>query len=213
MLRLFFSGEADLGELLAWLFALAIAITVHEYAHAKRADLAGDPTPRAEGRLTLNPLAHYDIIGSTLILLFGFGWAKPVPINPLAFRHPRRDLLFVSLWGPLSNFVTAAILALPLRLHLAGDYAMPLMIIVYLNIALGVFNLIPVPPLDGSHILEALLPPRQQQKLARWAARNIQWMILAFFLIMFVPMLNKIFFTFLHIPIGALFWLLTGHDI
>src|ERR1035437_8062515 len=91
----------------ARLIALAIAITVHEFAHAKFADLAGDPTPRAAGRVTLNPIAHYDLIGTTLILLAGFGWGKPVPVNELAFRHPRSDALKVSLGGIGANIVTA----------------------------------------------------------------------------------------------------------
>lgn len=105
MLRMLLGGEIDWAALLAWLVAVTVAITVHEFAHAKSAEMAGDPTPRAFGRVTLNPAAHYDLIGSTLFLLVGFGWAKPVPINPLAMRNPRRDAMLTALWGPLSNLI------------------------------------------------------------------------------------------------------------
>jgi len=155
----------DPAAAVTWLLALALGITVHEFAHAWRADKAGDPTPRSQGRLSLNPLDHYDPIGSTMILLFGLGWAKPVPVNPFLFRHPRRDEIMVSLWGPLANLITAAVLAIPVRLNVAGPYTDPLLWMMQLNLGLAVFNLIPVFPLDGSHVLSALLPVDKARRL------------------------------------------------
>lgn len=210
MLTGLLDGQIDLGTILAWLLALTIAITIHEFSHAKRAETAGDRTPRLNGRVTLNPLAHYDIVGSTMLLLFGFGWAKPVPINPQAFRRPRHDTIMVSLWGPLSNLIAAALLAIPIRFGFAGVYEMPLSIIVYLNIALMVFNLIPIPPLDGSHILQALLPLRQAQLMESFFARNRQWLMMIFLLVLFVPALSKIVFGVIRIPMLLIFMLLTG---
>ena len=155
----------DPAAAITWILALALGITVHEFAHAWRADRAGDPTPRSQGRLSLNPLDHYDPIGSTMILLVGLGWAKPVPVNPFLFRHPRRDEIMVSLWGPLANIITAAVLAVPLRLGIAGPYTGALVTMMSLNLGLAVFNLIPVFPLDGSHVLSALLPVPQARRL------------------------------------------------
>jgi Zn-dependent protease len=155
----------DLAAFLTWIVALALGITVHEFAHAWRADRAGDPTPRAHGRVSLNPLSHYDPVGSTLLLLFGFGWGKPVPINPFMFRNPRRDQLMVSLWGPMSNLILATLLSLVVRFGLAGIYGKVLVQVVILQLVLAVFNLIPVYPLDGSHILSAMLPAAQARKL------------------------------------------------
>ncbi|NSW55246.1 MAG: site-2 protease family protein [Armatimonadetes bacterium] len=160
------SGEFDLGRFITWIVALALAITIHEFGHAYRAEKAGDPTPRAHGRVSLYPWDHYDPLGTTLILLFGLGWAKPVPTNPMNFRHPRRDEIMVSLWGPLGNIVLAILLAIPVRFALVpAEYAMPLVDIMYLNLLLAVFNLIPVWPLDGSHILSAILPVETARKL------------------------------------------------
>jgi Zn-dependent protease len=159
------SGHFDLAAFLTWVLALAVGITIHEFAHAYRADRAGDPTPRANGRVSLNPLDHYDPLGTTLLLLFGFGWGKPVPVNRFLFRRPRHDELMVSLWGPLSNLIAAAILALPVRLGLAGPWMGVLAAMVELQIILAVFNLLPVYPLDGSHILAALLPPHKARRV------------------------------------------------
>ncbi|MBP8954789.1 MAG: site-2 protease family protein [Armatimonadetes bacterium] len=160
------AGEFDLGRFLTWIVALALAITIHEFGHAYRAEKAGDPTPRAHGRVSLYPWDHYDPLGTTLILLFGLGWAKPVPTNPMNFRHPRRDEIMVSLWGPLSNIILAVLLAIPVRFALVPvEYAVPLVDIMYLNLLLAVFNLIPVWPLDGSHILSAILPVETARKL------------------------------------------------
>lgn len=155
----------DPAAFLTWVLALALGITVHEFAHAWRADVAGDPTPRAYGRVTLNPLAHYDPVGSTLLLLFGFGWGKPVPVNPFMFRNPRRDQLMVSFWGPLSNLILATILSLVVRFADTGVYAPILVQVVLMQLILAVFNLIPVFPLDGSHILSALLPAKHARRL------------------------------------------------
>lgn len=155
--------------LISWLFGIIIGLTVHEFAHAKRAQLGGDPTPEAHGRVTLNPLAHYDPIGTTMILLFGFGWGKPVPVNPLAMRRPRYDNLMTSAWGAIANIITATVFGLALRLTVHYQVAQPYWplfdAIVSLNLFLALFNMIPVWPLDGSHVLASLLPLRAAHKL------------------------------------------------
>lgn len=149
--------------------ALGIAAPVHEFAHAIIADRLGDPTPRAQGRLTLNPLAHLDLLGTLLILWSGFGWAKPVQINPMNFSNWRRDTILVASAGPLANITALFILGLPLKLGLVGSggVAPLLTAMVILNALLAVFNLLPVPPLDGSRILMGLLPPEAAIAYAR----------------------------------------------
>jgi len=144
--------------------ALLIAITVHEYAHARVAYAFGDATAKYHGRMNLNPINHLDPIGTLMIILVGFGWAKPVPINPYNFHHYRAGLRWVSLAGPLSNFALGFVSLFVLRLLLASGAGAPVLmfdffqVMVHLNILLGVFNLIPVPPLDGSKILISLAP-------------------------------------------------------
>ena len=146
--------------------ALLIALTVHEYAHAKVAVAFGDPTPRLMGRLTLNPIAHLDPIGLIMLWVFKFGWAKPVPVNPYYFRSVRHGMLWVSLAGPASNiltaFVCAAILALFTKLHFFGLVWNKILWMTYTyNLVFAIFNLVPLPPLDGSKVLSSLLPGRQ----------------------------------------------------
>jgi len=159
------SGEPNaLPELLSFAVAILIGITVHEFAHAKAAQMAGDPTPGQHGRVTLNPLVHFDPIGTIALLLAGFGWGRPVPVNPFLMRRPRTDNVLVSLWGPLSNFVVAVVFAVPLRFGFAGPYAIVLFYIVGMNLILGTFNLLPIYPLDGSHIVSGLLPLPQARK-------------------------------------------------
>jgi Zn-dependent protease len=141
--------------------ALLVAAPFHEFAHAYAADRLGDPTPRRAGRLTLNPLAHLDPWGTLLLVLTGFGWAKPVPIDPGHFPNWRRGLITVAAAGPLANVVLALLFGLPFKLGLIGPgspLGRPLLFIVFINAVLAVFNLIPVPPLDGSKILIGLLP-------------------------------------------------------
>ncbi|MDR5694848.1 MAG: site-2 protease family protein [Armatimonadota bacterium] len=151
--------------------ALLIAATVHEYAHALIADRLGDPTPRLHGRLTFNPLAHLDLIGTLMLILVGFGWAKPVPINPHNFSDWRRGQLLVAAAGPLANVTAMFLLGTLLKWHLV-EAAPPLLLrlivqTIWVNGILAVFNLIPVPPLDGSRILEGLLPGRYSFWLSR----------------------------------------------
>lgn len=156
----------DISFLIISLPILLVTITIHEFAHAKVADILGDPTPRLAGRLTLNPLSHIDPIGLLMLILVRFGWAKPVPINPYNFSDPRRGALLVSVAGPLSNFLFAWILAIIFRnLPVTADYffASVLSYTIWINLALAVFNLIPIPPLDGSHILEFFLPPHRYE--------------------------------------------------
>ncbi|HET9000607.1 MAG TPA: site-2 protease family protein [bacterium] len=159
----------DLRELLFLLPAVLVAVTIHEFAHALVADRLGDPTPRHLGRLTLNPLAHLDVLGTLFFVLFRFGWARPVPVNPRNFAHPRQGMLQVALAGPLANVTLAFVVGLLLKTQslsgtVWGDLAS---MVVWINVVLAVFNLIPIPPLDGSRILENLLPLEQAAAYAR----------------------------------------------
>jgi len=203
MILLDFIARQDWASLVAWVVAVLVALTVHEFAHAKVADMAGDGTPRAMGRVTLNPLAHYDPIGTTMILLLAMGWGKPVQINPTNFGHPRRDGALVSLAGAGANIITAAVFAIPLRFGFAGEYASPLSLIVLLNLFLAFFNLIPISPLDGSHILEAILPYEKARDYAIFMSR---YGIVLLLVLIFTGTLWRV----VVIPSGLLYYLLTG---
>lgn len=161
----------DLIALLAWIIAFTIAITVHEAAHAWMADRLGDPTARLMGRLSLNPMVHYDRVGTTLLLaltilhalgapVIPFGWAKPVQFDPYNLKNPRRDSALISLAGPASNLILATILSI--LLHLAPSFALISLVspIIVLNVVLAIFNLVPIHPLDGGKIFVGLLPER-----------------------------------------------------
>lgn len=150
-------------ELIYRIPALLLAITFHEYAHGRMAYHFGDPTAKRMGRLSLNPIRHLDPIGTIALLIFGFGWAKPVPINPYNFRDYRSGMLWVSFAGPLANFILAlAALFLLYIPAMAGflwtPYLQFMRTLAVFNVLLGVFNLIPIPPLDGSKILTSLAP-------------------------------------------------------
>jgi Zn-dependent protease len=152
-----------LADLVLKIPALLIAVTIHEVAHALVADRLGDPTPRALGRITLNPFPHIDLFGALAFVIAGFGWAKPVPVNAANLRHPRRDMALVAAAGPLSNFAVAfvglVLFVLARQSGLVGaPVAQVLLWIFQFNLALGIFNLIPLPPLDGGHFLPYFLP-------------------------------------------------------
>lgn len=150
---------------LVWAMALISAVTVHEFAHALTAVRLGDPTPKLQGRLTLNPLAHLDPLGTLMLLLVRFGWGKPVQFDPFNLENPRRDSAIISLAGPASNLLLASILSVILRISIMPfspiafitPYIPPF---IMLNVVLAIFNLIPVHPLDGGKILVGLLPTR-----------------------------------------------------
>src|SRR3990167_2639789 len=157
---------------LVYIIALLIAIGVHEFSHAFAADQLGNPTPRLAGRLKLNPLVHIDPMGILFLLFFGFGWGKPVGFDPFNLKNPRRDAAIISLAGPFSNFSLALILSLILRivswfrvLPLQGAVYFFLIPIISLNIILGVFNLLPIHPLDGFKIVGGVL---SEEKAREW---------------------------------------------
>lgn len=150
--------------------ALLLAVPIHELAHAYTADRLGDPTPRKLGRLTLNPIAHLDPLGTILLLTTGLGWAKPVPVDPGNFADWRRGLVLVAAAGPLANVILALLFGLPFKLGMVGELSplAPLLAtVVIVNAVLAIFNLLPVPPLDGSKILIGLLPGRLGLSYAR----------------------------------------------
>ncbi len=175
--------EAIVSKISVMLVPALLAIILHEVAHGYMAERFGDPTARLLGRLNLNPLRHLDPIGTLAIFVFGFGWARPVPVNAGNFRRPRRDMIWVALAGPLTNLLLAVLSALLLRsLGLLEaqqlfdptafqQVAKPLRLMagfsLYINVLLGVFNLMPVPPLDGGRILTGILPERQANLVNR----------------------------------------------
>ncbi len=152
---------AEIAQWIVRIPVLLFAITIHEYAHGKAALSLGDPTAKQMGRLTLNPLPHIDPFGAICLFLFNFGWAKPVPVNPRYFRKIRSGIVIMSLSGPAANLCTAFLAGQLLR-HLALPspvYQLALLYLLLMNLGLGLFNLLPIPPLDGSHVLENVLPP------------------------------------------------------
>jgi len=175
--------------------SLIIAITFHEFCHALAADHMGDPTPRSRGRLTLNPLAHADPIGTIALplinLITGFptiGWAKPVPIDPFNFRHPKKDEIIVSLAGPASNLLLAIIGSLIIRfLPLSEIFILFFYLLTFINISLFIFNLIPIPPLDGSHILLNILPEKSR---LQWEETFDRYGFILIIVLVFFPIAN-----------------------
>ncbi len=181
-------------ELIIFAFPVLVAITFHEVAHGYVAYLLGDPTAKSAGRLTLNPIKHLDPIGAIALFVVKVGWAKPVPINPMFFKNPKRDLFLVSAAGPMTNFLLAVGFALIVRGILLffgtvsmGYMATPLGIIieicsagVLVNIGLGLFNLIPIPPLDGSNMVMVLLPDEVAQRMYAFGKYGMILLIVLF---------------------------------
>lgn len=150
---------------LVWILAIIFAITIHEFSHALAAIFLGDRTPKYDGRLTLNPLAHLDFLGFMVLLFAGFGWGKPVGYNPINIRYRRWGPAIISLAGPFSNFIAMFVFGFALKLLISFSnlgvenmLAIFLGALVHINLILGLFNLIPIPPLDGHHLLYAILP-------------------------------------------------------
>jgi len=174
-------------NIIIWILAFVVAINIHEAAHAWMADRLGDPTPKLMGRLTLNPIKHYDPVGTTMLLVLvilralgtpviPFGWAKPVGFDPYNLKNPRKDTALISISGPLANISLAVILSIITRL-IIGPFS-PASIVVYvpypmivLNVSLAIFNLIPVYPLDGEKVLSGLLPEKDGYEFEKFMRR------------------------------------------
>jgi len=157
----------ELEGFLFYAFALLIAITVHEAAHAWMAYKLGDYTAKYEGRVTLNPLAHLDPLGTIMIFIAHFGWGKPVPYNPYHLKNPQRDSALIAIAGPMANFITALLFSLPLtylNFSFFGSFGLLVAGLVeatvWLNVILMVFNILPIAPLDGSKLLAVFIPER-----------------------------------------------------
>lgn len=201
--------------------ALIFGITVHEFSHAYVADRLGDMTPRYQHRVTLNPAAHIEPIGLLVFFLVGFGWGRPVQFNPYGTRvAPRTAAALVSIAGPISNIILGTLVGLSLRsfLALASDASLTqpwvqfvvemVAVFVYFNFTLAVFNLIPIPPLDGSKILPALLPPDMGQSLERIYGQLGPYSIFLLFALLWFG--GSFFNTLIYGPVQAMFRLVVG---
>lgn len=162
--------------ILSTCFVVFCCLPIHEFAHAYVAYKCGDDTARLKGRLTINPFAHLDFIGTLMIFFFGIGYAKPVPVNPARLKHPRRDMALISLAGPVSNLLMAFVSVWVYYILMAvggsniavGAVAYFFSYAAQINVMLAVFNLLPIPPLDGSKIFSAILPDRIYFKIMQY---------------------------------------------
>ena len=232
MLRYLLASQGDIQsyvvQLLLCLPIILLSLSLHETAHGYVTYKLGDPTAHSLGRLTLNPLRHLDPIGFLCMLLFGFGWAKPVPINTRYFKHPKRDMALTGVAGPLSNLLLAMVFTLLLKIadatlmnigyhsEITAQMASYLMIFLFLgiqlNVGLAIFNLIPLPPLDGSRVFYALLPSKYYFKVMKYE-RYIQIaLMVALFFGVLTPLLNfltdgtmKLLFRMFFLK-GSYFW-------
>jgi Zn-dependent protease len=181
-------GNPSLEALIAGVIALLVGLTFHEFSHALLADTLGDHRPRAMGRLTLNPIAHLDPIGALLLVVAGFGWAKPVLVNPYALRNGRAGMAIVAAAGPIANLVIAFAFAVVHRalaiigLDESGFVLDTIYLIVAINILLAIFNIIPIPPLDGYNVALAFLPPQQAMALRQFAPYGVIVLLILVFL-------------------------------
>lgn len=214
--------QLDPATLIARIIVLVVAFTIHEFSHAWTAVRFGDETPRMYGRLTLNPLAHLDPMGSILLLVAGFGWAKPVPINPMVLnRRSSAAVMWVSLAGPFSNLILAILAAIPFRLGLASiaegfttsksilpSVSLILVQFVAINLLLMLFNMIPLAPLDGEKIADYFMPPNISRAME--SIRPYGPMILIVIAVL-APMLGvDIIGWIIMPPLRALFGILVG---
>ena len=179
--------DSDPARLIASLVAIAIGLTFHEFSHALVADRLGDPRPRALGRVSLNPMRHIDPIGALMLLIVRFGWAKPVPVNPYALRPGRIGMTYVAAAGPLANLAVAIAFAIVVRVldQLGtGGFAYDVVSqVVFINVLLAIFNLIPIPPLDGYNLVLPLLPVRTAMTAQRYAPYGV----IALLLLVLIP--------------------------
>ena len=187
----------DLFDIIVRAIVLLTAIPVHEAAHAYVADKLGDPTAKYMGRLTLNPMAHFDLMGSVAMILFGIGWAKPVPINPLKFKDQKKGMAISAAAGPISNVIVAAISLAIAKLIWYASYVTGVNTVIstlytifrsmcFINISLAIFNLIPIPPFDGSRIFNYFLPDKFYFKIMEYE----RYIFLALFMVLFTGILD-----------------------
>ncbi len=193
----------SLEETLLLVPGFVIGFALHEFAHALAADKLGDPTPRQQGRLTIEPWPHIDIFGFITLLIAGFGWAKPVQIDPRNFKNPRRDDIIVSLAGPLTNFILALTFGFTIFIlyhlnvfGLVSDHTGQIIVgilvnAININLILFFFNLLPLPPLDGSHVVASMLPREQAYK---YMSLQLYGMLFILFLAYFTKTLRYIVF-------------------
>jgi len=182
-------------ELVYRLVGVILALTVHEFSHGFAAYLLGDKTAKAEGRLSLNPAKHVDIFGAIMLLLVGFGWAKPVSVNPWRFKKPKAGMAISAFAGPFSNFLAAFIfyiIALIVQINFYGvgiakNIIEFLVVCISINIGLGIFNLIPIPPLDGSRIFLVFLPEKQYFRIMQYE----RYAMIALMVLLFLNILDK----------------------
>ncbi len=178
--------DLSLAQIAGIAVALVVGITFHEFSHAFIADQLGDHRPRALGRVSLNPVRHIEPVGALLFVLAGFGWGKTVPVNVYALRPGRIGMAMVAAGGPIANVIVAMLAAIVYRvLDLGGTGGLVLQVgfwIVFFNLILAIFNLIPIPPLDGYNVLLAFLPPRAAMTVQRYAPYGIIVLLLLVFL-------------------------------
>ncbi len=188
----------------AYIVSFVVCLSMHEFAHAWAATALGDPTPKEMGRLSLNPIKHIDPIGTIFFFIVGFGWGNPVVFNPQNFKNEKLDAVLVALAGPLANLIIAIVLGLIFRMLPVGSpFAEFLLLVIAINIIWMVFNLIPIPPLDGSHILNLFLPPNVYYTL-----QQIGLPILLI-LLLFSPYIRNI----ISAVLGFFLKMLTGQNI